>query len=298
MRVGDQTLEFLTFTPDHADSRSQESRRLVRSHAIRDAIRRRRVQAAPGYKQAPVKRAAEVSKPLSEHTGRFRLNTAAKPSRKKNGTKKQDARKKEEVDEEPIVVKLQQDDSSTESLALDSVWDQGRSSISDFAGGALDPFEILPVKYGRRHKALHLYNDAVYRTNSFAFYPNQLFVSYAATDSAWLSATLSLITLYYDLRAGGEVSQECLFHRGEALRIVNERLSTSPEEISDGTIGAVAVLAHFDTTNGSHRSAATHFKGLVQMVSSRGGLLALEQNNLLQKTVGWYVMRPSGVPDF
>lgn len=72
--------------------------------------------------------------------------------------------------------------------------------------------------------------------------------SLAATDSAWLNATISTIALHYDLKIGGRISKECLFHRGEALRIVNERLVKSPGEVSDATIGAISTLANIDVS--------------------------------------------------
>lgn len=71
---------------------------------------------------------------------------------------------------------------------------------------------------------------------------------YSSADSAWFNATLSLISLHYDLKLGQGISQECLFHRGEALRIVNERLKASPNIIDDCTIGAIASLANFDVS--------------------------------------------------
>jgi hypothetical protein len=84
------------------------------------------------------------------------------------------------------------------------------------------------------------------KQNAFAFYSKERLFSYAASDPAWLHATLSLISLHHDLKQGEGISRECLFHRGEALRIVNQRLVESPGHVSDPTIGAIASLANFD----------------------------------------------------
>jgi hypothetical protein len=86
------------------------------------------------------------------------------------------------------------------------------------------------------------------KQNAFAFYSKERLFSYASADPAWFNATLSLISLHYDLNQGHGVSRECLFHRGEALRIVNERLAASPRDVSDHTIGAIASLANFDVS--------------------------------------------------
>ena len=86
------------------------------------------------------------------------------------------------------------------------------------------------------------------KQNAFAFYSKEKLFKYAAADSAWLHATLALIALHYDLRLGNGVSRECMFHRGEALRIVTERLQESHKDVSDHTIGAIASLANFDVS--------------------------------------------------
>jgi hypothetical protein len=74
--------------------------------------------------------------------------------------------------------------------------------------------------------------------------------AFAVTDPAWLNATLCLISLHYDLQAGKGISHESFMHRGEALRIVKQRLNESPHDVSEETIAAIASLAYFDVRNG------------------------------------------------
>ena len=95
------------------------------------------------------------------------------------------------------------------------------------------------------------------KQNAFAFYSKEQLFSHAAIDPAWLNATLSLIALHHDLNIGKGISQECLFHRGEALRIVNERLAISCH-VNDATIGAIASLANFDVRNHEDHCALRH----------------------------------------
>jgi len=87
------------------------------------------------------------------------------------------------------------------------------------------------------------------KQNAFAFYSKERLFSYASADPAWFNATLALISLHHDIKLGKGVSRECLFRRGEALRIINERLKKSPQQVSDHTIGAIASLASFDVSH-------------------------------------------------
>jgi hypothetical protein len=86
------------------------------------------------------------------------------------------------------------------------------------------------------------------KQNAFAFYSEEQLFTHVAVDPAWLNATLSLIALHKDLRLGRAISQESLFHRGEALRIVNIRLTGLSRRVDDATIGAIASLASFDVS--------------------------------------------------
>jgi hypothetical protein len=84
------------------------------------------------------------------------------------------------------------------------------------------------------------------KQNAFAFYSKAKLFSDASADAAWLNGTLSLISLHHDLKVGKGISRESFFYRGETLRIVNERLKSSPRDVTDYTIGAIASLANFD----------------------------------------------------
>jgi len=74
--------------------------------------------------------------------------------------------------------------------------------------------------------------------------------SYSLADPAWFNATLAIISLHNDLSSGGSISSESLYYRGEALKIVTERLSKNPTEleITNYTIAAIASLANFDVS--------------------------------------------------
>lgn len=87
-----------------------------------------------------------------------------------------------------------------------------------------------------------------YMQNPVVLNPEASPLSYAFTDAALLHALLSLVGQHYDLSIGMKISPLCLIHRGEALRIINERITKAPLRLSDATIGAVAALATFDVS--------------------------------------------------
>lgn len=272
-----QVLEFLAVTGLPHD---EEARRIVRSHAIRDANRRKRALAGAAP-QKMAEKARLKPAPQGNFTAKFRLDTKLKHVSKVDlhrNTKKE----KKNVD------------GSLKVLAEEAkmISRKSRKPIPTLPGGGrFDPFDSLPVKIGSRELALLQYQSTSLKQNAFAFYSKERLFFYASADSAWLHATLSLIALHFDLKHSQGLSRECLFHRGEALRIVNERLRDSGRIVDDSTIGAIASLANFDTTNGLFSSATMHLRGLVSIVHHKSGfnngLLALSGNELLQKIVAW-----------
>jgi hypothetical protein len=242
-------LEFLTTTtlPFHQVI-DEESRRIVRSHAIRDANRRKRLGITLDGKN---RGGSSAPAPQSKFTTKFRLDT--KPSKRDTRTKLLSKSDTEDENGEP------------DALIKSQKWrQQALLFVPDV--GNLDPFETFPIKLGLKQQALMHYRKFIryphlpfhyltgdmiekvsLKQNAFAFYSKEELFSHAAVDPAWLNATLSLIALHHDLNIGKGISRECLFHRGEALRIVNERLATS-RLVDNATIGAIASLANFDVS--------------------------------------------------
>ncbi|EHK19747.1 uncharacterized protein TRIVIDRAFT_68247 [Trichoderma virens Gv29-8] len=85
-----------------------------------------------------------------------------------------------------------------------------------------------------------------YMQNPLVLNPESSHLSYGFADAALLHAFFSLAGLYHDLSVGTKITPLSLMHRGETLRLVNERIAQTPLQLSDGTIGAVAALATFD----------------------------------------------------
>jgi hypothetical protein len=241
-------LEFLTTTtlPFH-EVVNEESRRIVRSHAIRDANRRKRLGTSV---EGQIRKGIPAPAPQSKFTAKFRLDTKPKQPPKAKSLSKDETRDRNgKLDGQENSQKWRQ---------------QAFSFVPDV--GNLDPFETFPIKLGPKQQALMHYRKFSWlptfgfhfltgkmtekvslKQNAFAFYSKEQLFAHAAIDPAWLNATLSLIALHHDLNIGKGISQECLFHRGEALRIVNARLAVS-RQVNDATIGAIASLANFDVS--------------------------------------------------
>ena len=87
-----------------------------------------------------------------------------------------------------------------------------------------------------------------YWTNSLANNPTGVYLSFAATDPAMLHATLSLMSQHEAFMRREPPSRPFYFHRGEAIRIITERIGNDMEAVSEATIGAVAVLSVTDVS--------------------------------------------------
>lgn len=68
----------------------------------------------------------------------------------------------------------------------------------------------------------------------------------AVHDAALFHTFLAHYVASYDLRYGSGDPEESLFHRMEAIRIVNQRIADATEALSDGTIAAVANIAVYE----------------------------------------------------
>lgn len=248
--------QFLTATGPFRVANDEESRRIVRTHAIRDANRRKRLGV-----QLDKATASPTPVPQSRLTMKFRLDSKpplaskskAETSRRKAGNVPQAdsdilnlkrASKSRRVSK--IEVLREEEEKELPESAQLSPKQVKESILGLLMNGDLDPFDTFSIKFGPKQQALMHYQKVALKQNAFAFFSEDQLFAQVAVDPAWLNATLSLIALHKDLKVGKGISQDCLFHRGEALRLVNERLAVSPRWVEDATIGAIASLASFD----------------------------------------------------
>lgn len=86
------------------------------------------------------------------------------------------------------------------------------------------------------------------RTNSFALNPDGDWYETTRADAAALHAFLSTIVLLRQLQLGLADSMAVLYHRSEAVRLINEQLSDPFQKLSDCLIAAVAILVNAEVT--------------------------------------------------
>lgn len=88
--------------------------------------------------------------------------------------------------------------------------------------------------------------------------PRKEWFSLAIQDHALFHVALSHAAGNLGLLMQKGDSVESLFHRMEAIRIINERLNDLSCGISDGTIGAVASMASYEVSNFPTLNVAKH----------------------------------------
>ena len=124
---------------------------------------------------------------------------------------------------------------------------------------------------------------------SFSDCPQNLLHSVVKTvvaDPASFHAVLSMAMKASARLRGENDCLESIWHKGEAMRMTNERLENPDQRFSDDTIGAVAQFAFSDHAFGNLDSLNIHMNGLEMMIRARGGLTAL-MNQTLQTTLNW-----------
>jgi hypothetical protein len=144
-------------------------------------------------------------------------------------------------------------------------------------------------------------------------------LQFSISDSALLHATLLHSALSISMLRGQNSTSDLLFHQGQAIRFVNERIGDPHNQAtSDTTIAAVANLTAFEVFPPSplpilksrfvyliifwsqiHSGSATgiklHMDGLEAMVKSRGGVQALGSDSLARKITVWYDKWPNSM---
>lgn len=87
------------------------------------------------------------------------------------------------------------------------------------------------------------------RTNSFALNPDGDWYDTTRNDAAALHALLSTVALLRQLQLGIADSMPVLYHRNEAVRLINEQLSHPSQRLSDCLVAAVAILVNAEVNS-------------------------------------------------
>ena len=132
-------LKFLTTTLPFHEVVDDESRRIVRSHAIRDANRRKRLGPGVDGKARGQALASSAPAPQSKFTTKFRLDTKALKRAPKTKPVSQN--------------ETASDEEELGTPAKTQPWRKQALLVVPGAGN-FDPFETFPIKLGPKQQAL------------------------------------------------------------------------------------------------------------------------------------------------
>ena len=81
-----------------------------------------------------------------------------------------------------------------------------------------------------------------FTVNAFAVNYYHTWKPFSISDSALLHATLCLVAQHEDLLRGTEESSTNLYHKGQVMNLINQRLKDDPHNLTDASVTSVALL--------------------------------------------------------
>ncbi|KAE9381919.1 hypothetical protein N431DRAFT_425487 [Stipitochalara longipes BDJ] len=111
---------------------------------------------------------------------------------------------------------------------------------------------------------------------------NTQWARHAMSDPALFHGILFHASVHGESYEGKPWSPTTLFHRGETIRLVSERLSSSSSFPSDETLAAVAWVASEGNVTGVVEQDRVHYNALARMLKIRGGMQSLGWHGALE----------------
>lgn len=246
--------EFITLT-DRPGTQKDDFSYLVRSHAMQAVVHERRNPKSKKGKSASQQAAEAETKTSKELSGKFKLNTWKKKKRRKKNEAAQEA--EGEVignvrDDVPTFIPV----STSKCIPDGMLKDHDKTSMNS----SLQSYGELPISASSSRTQQLLYHcmhfhfnchihfnnsrtdNTGFITNAFAINYDNVWKPFSTTDPALLHATLCLVAQHEDLVRGVEDSSENLFHKGEVMRLMNDRLLDETYTVTDADITSVALL--------------------------------------------------------
>ncbi|KUJ20657.1 uncharacterized protein LY89DRAFT_716012, partial [Mollisia scopiformis] len=275
-------LQFITLTERPASQKNDYSH-TVRSHAMQAFLREK--------KNANGDKAKQRLGPAKEHdpqtpkelSGKFKLASwSRKPRSKKVKTRwtREETAEPAAVKEEDVQIESQP------STPVDTYGNELLISLTNARTRELLYHCILPPSLCPLCLAPCTDNTA-FISNTFAINHDNAWKPYSITDSALFHATLCLVAQHEDLLRGTDESSENLFHKGEAMRLMNRRLLDNWHSLSDADITAVAIFVILESINGTFEAASAHQVGLLKMTKLRGGIGNFELHRVVLRVLAW-----------
>ncbi|PVH77910.1 hypothetical protein DL98DRAFT_573470 [Cadophora sp. DSE1049] len=169
-------------------------------------------------------------------------------------------------------------------------------SINTVLEGLIDPFNQFPVKL-TSGKDLGLVDHyySTFRPKPFLlsdcdYTPvKKLMLQVSMQDAASFLVIISGAANDIALRSGRPQSQQSIEYKSQAMTLVNKRMAVSQSYFTDGTINACSMFAGTELLFGTPETFNTHMDGVMEMLKSRGGYEKLQQTNpLLASLLAWH----------
>ncbi|KAF2471677.1 uncharacterized protein BDR25DRAFT_342371 [Lindgomyces ingoldianus] len=237
----------------------EQSRRIIRENAMRDFRRSERLA-----------RMKEFEKQKQAQSGTEHASTHRDADAMANRNREQQAHHDQEV-------------------VLRGCFDRSWEIMSLKGPGlGFDPFTstVLPD----HHDSQQLFHHFVHRiapklqpvgSNLSRISINYFLARQILEDSGLLSTVLFHAGLHTDALSGKLWSAPTLYHHGETVRILNERLRSPQNAISDSSVAMVGFLAASGNITGDTQSDMAHTQALQDMIRMRGGLSNLGWQGVL-----------------
>ncbi|KAE8447096.1 hypothetical protein EG329_011080 [Mollisiaceae sp. DMI_Dod_QoI] len=196
----------------------------------------------------------------------------------------------------PIIYQNMDGEGSHDDLSKLAMLEQGQdpaAAVTSFGWlqeiVSLDPFGSSPL--GNSSTWHFLFTYFVYEIapmiqplgiNNHLNPVNTQWARHAMTDPALFHGVLFHASVHVNFRQGEPWSATTLFHRGETIRLVSERLNSSDDLVTDNTIAAVGWVAAEGNITGNIEGNQIHWDAIGQMLKARGGLEPLGWNGALE----------------
>ncbi len=300
-----QKLQFIS-------GRDEASRKLARSHMVREILRKKRFKDLEQQKHQPqdgIKVIDMVASTQSEQKGRSKmtpnLTAEANPHHQLVPAL---ARKRPSV--QPTTASAKESIPGIENM-LRQPYERGLSCTllqppaSLIGPGSRDLFSALPVnEYSKSDiltgdylsmLAYQMFGASV-RSDFNPF--RDIIFKIAIEDPPSFEVIVALAAAHNDALHKRDIGAETALHKMKALRLINDRLTNAEGNKEDGTIFTIAALWCLEVHYGNEKAIQSHIAGLRQIIINRGGLDTLGTNPRLQMIIMWCILTLPGVMTF
>ncbi|KAE9966372.1 hypothetical protein EG328_008987 [Venturia inaequalis] len=300
--------EFLHVRGDGFKPVDVASRKLIRSHVMRNYFQEKNKKAGSNDSSAT---SAETVNSRDKLKGRWRLgavdgrppaprrksSTKSTTSTSSGGTSERSCQQfpvLEDTAEEfgdrydPITDRSCTTQPFPELVTRDDLAMRPAILIERFQCSQVEPFNALPISTTRpsTNRIVHFYSHS-FHINSLAVNPTGALYNRVMRDAGLYHAMLSTVSLYMHGHLGIEARQDILFHRGETMKIIHERLANIDNVDRGLLMSTIVTILSFENLCGNYFTAKAHLHALRRLIATSGGIAPYTSNDALPRALAW-----------